>query len=286
MSLCGYKNGMSLAASLYVAPCRHAVRGRGHGTRLCRLLLIAIAFPSLISIYSAAAPPAVPVRLGQSLVMLNGPWRFHTGDDPGWVNPDFDDSSWESVDLTAQLGAHDNDVGLTRYVPGWGARGHGGYSGYAWYRLRVSATASGEEELALAGPPAGDSAYEVFVNGQPLGSAGSAARMNALPKVVFSNSLKEPLDWQNSRLSKRKLADELSALKNEPGDPLRSVGSINLVKQIMQLGLVDRLRLLVFPVVLGSNGKEPLFAGWEEATLTLVDTTLFDSKVVKLEYRT
>lgn len=132
----------------------------------------------------------------------------------------------------------------------------------------------------------GQVTYQVLSKFWRSATGASAARMNALPKVVFSNTLKEPLDWQNSRLSKRKLADELSALKNEPGDPLRSVGSINLVKQIMQLGLVDRLRLLVFPVVLGSNGKEPLFAGWEEATLTLVDTTFFDSKVVKLEYRT
>ncbi|HYX69263.1 MAG TPA: hypothetical protein VE825_09025 [Terriglobales bacterium] len=116
-------------------------------------------------------------------MMLNGPWKFHTGDDPGWANPDFDDSSWESVDLTAPPGAHDSDVGLTRYVPGWGARGHRGYSGYAWYRLRVSTTASGEEELALAGPPAVDSAYQVFVNGQPLGSAG---RFSGRTPTVFS----------------------------------------------------------------------------------------------------
>lgn len=128
--------------------------------------------------------------------------------------------------------------------------------------------------------------YQVLSNFWRSATGAAAARMNALPKVVFSNSLEEPLDWENSRLTKRKLADELSALKNEPGDPLRSVGSINLVKQIMQFGLVDRLRLLVFPVVLGTNGTEPLFGGWEEATLKLVDTTVFDSKVVKVQYRT
>lgn len=84
---------------------------------------------------------ALPFTLGQSVVTLNGPWRFHTGDAPAWADPAFDDSGWESVDLTAPPGAHDPDVGLSGYVPGWSARGHAGYKGYAWYRLRFSVTA-------------------------------------------------------------------------------------------------------------------------------------------------
>src|SRR5579864_1020546 len=204
MMLSGYNDETRLATRLRAAPSRPTAEGRGHGARRCCLLLIAFAFPSLFSLCNVAAPQAVPVRLGQSLVMLNGPWRFHAGDDPGWANPDFDDSAWEHVDLTAQSGAHDNDVGLTRYVPGWGARGHKGYSGYAWYRLRVSVTASGEEELALAGPPAVDSAYEVFVNGQPVGSAGKFSgqtptvfsiqpRMFAIPRRLLGREVDQPL---------------------------------------------------------------------------------------------
>lgn len=114
----------------------------------------------------------VSISLGESAVNLNGPWRFRIGDNLAWSNPDFDDSSWETVDLTAPAGAHDDDVGLTGYVPGWGARGHRDYTGYAWYRLRVSVTAPPGEALDLAGPPAVDSAYQVFVNGKLLGSAG------------------------------------------------------------------------------------------------------------------
>lgn len=127
--------------------------------------------------------------------------------------------------------------------------------------------------------------YQVLAKFWRSATGAGATRMNALPKVVFSKTLEEPLDWNNSRLAKRELADEILALKSEPGDPLRSVGSIDLVKQMMKLGLVDRLRLLVFPLVLGSSGREPLFSGYGETGLTLVGATVFDSKVVVLEYR-
>lgn len=124
------------------------------------------------------APPAaravvpITISLGRSAAELDGPWKFHTGDDPRWASADFDDSAWETVDLTAPAGAHDSDVGLTGYVPGWGARGHSGYSGYAWYRLRVDVSAPDGSPLALAGPPDVDDTYQIFVNGKLLGSAG------------------------------------------------------------------------------------------------------------------
>lgn len=114
----------------------------------------------------------VPVTLGDSIVTLNGPWRFHTGDAPGWAEPAFDDSRWESVDLTAPPGAHDPDAGLSGYVPGWAARGHAGYTGYAWYRLRFSVTAPAGSALALTGPAMVDDAYQVFLDGKLLGGIG------------------------------------------------------------------------------------------------------------------
>lgn len=124
------------------------------------------------NIRATATTSAARVALGQSTVLLNGPWKFHTGDNAAWADPNFDDSTWESVDLTAPEGAHDADVGLSRYVAGWGARGHEGYWGYGWYRLRVDVFAAFSKTLVLSGPPAVDSAYQVFVNGQRLGDAG------------------------------------------------------------------------------------------------------------------
>lgn len=112
-----------------------------------------------------------------------------------------------------------------------------------------------------------------------------SVRMSELPKLVFSSTLREPLAWKNTRLLKSAVTDEINALKQEPGDPLRSIGSISLVKSMMQLGLVDRLRLMVFPLMLGSAGREPIFAGYPQAGLELIDMNVLDSRLVLLEYR-
>jgi dihydrofolate reductase len=110
-------------------------------------------------------------------------------------------------------------------------------------------------------------------------------RMNALPKLVFSSTLAEPLAWKNTRLVKRAVVDEITALKQQPGDPLRSIGSISLVKSMMQLRLVDHLRLMLFPLVLGSAGSEPIYSDYPQAGLKLIDTKVLDSRIVLLEYR-
>lgn len=111
------------------------------------------------------------VILGQSIVPLTGPWRFRTGDDASWSRTSFDDSSWETISLAPAPGAHDSDVGLTGYVEGWTSRGHAGYSGFAWYRLRVTVTGR-DDSLAIAGPALVDDAYQLYVNGRLLGGVG------------------------------------------------------------------------------------------------------------------
>jgi dihydrofolate reductase len=110
-------------------------------------------------------------------------------------------------------------------------------------------------------------------------------RMTALPKLVFSSTLKEPLPWKNTRLLNGAVADEIRVLKQQRGDPLRSIGSISLVKSMMQLGLVDRLRLMVFPLILGSAGREPIYADYPQVGLELMDTKVLDSRLIILEYR-
>ena len=135
----------------------------------------------LLSLVFAFPAHAQTIALGRSAVALNGPWKFHTGDNPRWSQTAFDDSRWTDVDLTPKAGAHDSDVGLTGYVPGWSTRGYPGYHGYAWYRMRV--TVAGARELALTGPPMVDSAYQVYANGQLLGGDGDFSRS---PPVVHS----------------------------------------------------------------------------------------------------
>jgi dihydrofolate reductase len=102
--------------------------------------------------------------------------------------------------------------------------------------------------------------------------------MTKVPKLVFSNTLREPLDWKNAQVLRGDLADAIRKLKSQHGDPIRSFGSIRLVKGLMELGLVDRLRLLVFPLVLGKTGREPIFAGYDRAKLELLETKTLDAR--------
>jgi len=159
-----------------------------------RILSVLLVLGSLLPQASAgAAPGSSPqaIQLGSSLAPLDGPWRFHTGDDPTWADPAFDDSGWESVDLTAPPGAHDPDVGLSGYVPGWSARGHAGYKGYAWYRLHLAVIAPAGSTLALAGPTLVDSAYQVFLDGKLLGGIGDFS--GATPVVYTTQPRVFPL---------------------------------------------------------------------------------------------
>jgi len=77
----------------------------------------------------------------------------------------------------------------------------------------------------------------------------------------------------------------LRRLTQQPGDPLRSIGSISLVRSMISLGLVDRLRVMVFLLILGRSGREPAFAGYPDTVLDLVGSTVLDSRLTLLEYR-
>ena len=133
------------------------------------LLLVLLALPTVVS---AADGMPVQVVIGHSTVALDGPWKFRTGDDARWADPAFDDSAWEGMDLSAPPDANDGDVGITPYTSGWSANGHPSYQGYAWYRMRVTVTPPPGETLALLGPWAVDSVYQVYVNGALLGGVG------------------------------------------------------------------------------------------------------------------
>src|SRR4051812_41935552 len=70
-----------------------------------------------------------PPTLRAAATLLDGAWRFRTGDDPRWAGSYTDDRDWETIGMTASPGSHDGDVGLPDYVAGWMALGHSGYHG-------------------------------------------------------------------------------------------------------------------------------------------------------------
>jgi dihydrofolate reductase len=73
-------------------------------------------------------------------------------------------------------------------------------------------------------------------------------------------------------------------MKDEPGDPLRMIGSLTLVRSLFRLSLVDRLRLMVFPQVLGESGLERMLEGVPDVNLRLVSTEMLDQRLVLLDY--
>lgn len=146
---------------------------------------------------------AEQVVLGSSSVELNGPWKFHNGDDLEWAQPEFNDSGWPSMDLTPPPGSYDPFLGTSGFMPGWTVLGDAGYAGYAWYRLKVNVQYDpglSEGGLEIKMPDDIDDAYQMYVNGQLIGEFGhftpsgvqtylSLPRTLALPKGIKSGQI-------------------------------------------------------------------------------------------------
>ena len=114
---------------------------------------------------------AMQITLGDAAVELSGPWKFHTGDNMAWAQPGFNDFGWDTMDMTPPPGTADASLGSSGYIPGWTERGYPGYSGYAWYRLKIDVQGT-HDPLALKMPDSADDAYQVYVNGQRIGEFG------------------------------------------------------------------------------------------------------------------
>jgi dihydrofolate reductase len=124
--------------------------------------------------------------------------------------------------------------------------------------------------------------YQGFAAAWPSRSDDYADRLNSLPKYVVSTTL-ERAEWYNSHLIRANVAEEVSRLRQQPGQDILVHGSPTLVQTLMQDDLVDEYRLLVFPVVLGS-GKQ-LFKDGSKTSLNLIESRAFSSGVVLLRYQ-
>jgi dihydrofolate reductase len=111
-----------------------------------------------------------------------------------------------------------------------------------------------------------------------------APYMNGVRKYVVSTTLVEPLAWNNSTLIRENVADEITTLKQQPGKDISISGSCTHVRSLLQDGLLDELRLMVHPIVVGS-GKRLFEDGGDRKALELVDSQTFGTGVVYLTYR-
>ena len=108
--------------------------------------------------------------------------------------------------------------------------------------------------------------------------------INAVPKFVASTTLEGPLEWNNSTLLDENVAEEIAALKRQPGKDITILGSATLVRSLLRDGLLDELGLTVHPIVLG-GGKRLFEDGGDRKALELVDSKTFATGVVSLTYR-
>ncbi len=155
---------------------RWSARSMRNGFCLLCLILFAA-----VTVLLRGGGGADPHGSGQA---LDGPWRFHAGDNPAWAAPVMDDSNWDLITLAPDPKVNDGDVGIPGYFEGWRARGHPHLDGYGWYRRPVTLPPRGD--YVLVGPPAVDDGYEIYWNGKRLGGIG---RLSGTPKVNTTRPL-------------------------------------------------------------------------------------------------
>ncbi len=107
-------------------------------------------------------------------------------------------------------------------------------------------------------------------------------KMNSIPKYVVSTTLQKA-EWNNSRLIKGNVAEEVAKLKQQPGNNISITGSGELIRSLMQYDLIDEYRLLVCPVVLGV-GKRLFKDAKDTKVLRLVEAKPYDTGMVVLTY--
>ena len=147
--------------------------------------------------------------------------------------------------------------------------------------LAQRARTFGEREQTLV---FGANTYRLMQRFAPAEDDPSGAPLKAARKIVISQTLAEPLNLPNTTLVAADALVAVPRLKGESPVPLRCHGSIAMNRALLAAGLVDRLELMVFPVIAGPSGGQPILADLPEIDLELVDARLFDGRVQQLVY--
>jgi dihydrofolate reductase len=150
----------------------------------------------------------------------------------------------------------------------------------------------GPEYLAWLGEqPEGDytvlmgaTTYRLMSGFAAGGEPGTDSLAN-MSKVVFSTTLKEPLSWANTQLVSRDPVEAVREMKDSNSQSMRTMGSLTLCRSLLRAGLVDRYRVVVFPVITGNSGRERIYDGYPDVALDMTSSRTFDGRIQLLEYR-
>jgi dihydrofolate reductase len=165
--------------------------------------------------------------------------------------------------------------------------GYGAAEGWpGWWGLE------GPEYLAWLGeqPEAdhtvlmGANTYRVMSGFAAEGEPGTEA-LAGMSKIVFSTTLTEPLAWANTQLVNQDAAEAVRRMKDDSGSrSMRTIGSLTLCRSLLKAGLVDRFRVVVFPVITGSTGSDRIYDGYPDVALDMINSRTFDGRTQLLEY--
>lgn len=103
-------------------------------------------------------------------------------------------------------------------------------------------------------------------------------------KVVFSSTLKQPTALPNTEVINGDAVEAVAEMKRSGASPMRTIGSLSVCRALLAAGLVDRFRVVLFPVITGKTGSERIYDGYPDVALELVESRTFDGRLQLLEY--
>jgi dihydrofolate reductase len=164
--------------------------------------------------------------------------------------------------------------------------GYGAAEGWpGWWGLE------GPEYLAWLGnqPEAdymvlmGATTYRLMSGFAAEGEPGTDA-LAGFSKVVFSTTLTEPLPWPNTQLVARDAVEAVREMKATGSRSMRTIGSLTLCRSLLNAGLVDRFRVVIFPVITGATGRDRIYDGYPDVALDMISSRTFDGRTQLVEY--
>ena len=108
--------------------------------------------------------------------------------------------------------------------------------------------------------------------------------LDGMSKVVFSSTLTEPPEWENATLVAGDAVEAVRTMKRDGDRSMRTIGSVSLCRSLVAAGLVDRFRVVMFPVITGATGRERIYDGYPDVALDMVDSRTFDGRIQLVEY--
>jgi dihydrofolate reductase len=122
-----------------------------------------------------------------------------------------------------------------------------------------------------------------LMSGFADGGAGMEELTDA-PKIVFSSTLQTPLSWPNTKLISTDAIEAVRKMKQKGDSPLTTLGSLSLCRSLLKAGLVDRFRVVIFPVITGSTGTDRIYDGYPDVALDMISSRTFDGRIQLVEY--